>query len=394
MDLANAIDQFDITDANLRRLEKVWDEMLGLVPQGIAFVENGPDGQRYRELARAYDALARSLPAIDSFTVRHRPMDLNAIAQTRLDAHEIGEIEALVSVDEEVNAPGRDLEEYRHRLQGARRQLVRDRLLNLSTEIEMLLARLCIRVARDNHAIADPEWSTLVGAVNELERLSGGLALPKGRWADLRRHLAFGQGVDLHDIADFDWPTVRGDIEANLYSELEPIPLEVDDLTSLVESRPTGPVTTALHWERIDAEHFERLLFNLLSDADGYTNPQLLTRTTAPDRGRDISVERLTTDSLSGLHRQRVFIQARHWLQKSVGLTDVSGAVQQAALWEPPRVDVVVIATSGRFTSDAVAWAEGHNQKGDAPQIEMWPDTLLEMLLAQRPHLVAGFNLR
>jgi len=34
-----------------------------------------------------------------------------------------------------------------------------------------------------------------------------------------------GQGVDLHDIARVDWPSVRKEIEGNLYSELEPLPV-------------------------------------------------------------------------------------------------------------------------------------------------------------------------
>jgi hypothetical protein len=69
-------------------------------------------------------------------------------------------------------------------------------------------------------------------------------------------------------------------------------------------------------------------------------------------------------------------------------------AVSAVKLWEPPLVHVLIIATSGRFTSDAVAWIEKHNHTGDRPVIEMWPDSQLETLLAERPHLVAEFRLR
>ena len=34
-----------------------------------------------------------------------------------------------------------------------------------------------------------------------------------GRWGDLHRHLYFGQGHDWHDIHEFDWPSVRSDVE-------------------------------------------------------------------------------------------------------------------------------------------------------------------------------------
>jgi hypothetical protein len=52
------------------------------------------------------------------------------------------------------------------------------------------------------------------------------------------------------------------------------------------------------------------------------------------------------------------------------------------------------LATSGRITADAVAWIEKHDDTGKQPLIEMWPDTHLELLLAQRPHLIAGHGLR
>ena len=63
-------------------------------------------------------------------------------------------------------------------------------------------------------------------------------------------------------------------------------------------------------------------------------------------------------------------------------------------LWEPPRVDVHVIATSGRFTSDAVAVVEKHNQSDSALRVEMWAESHLERLLASRPGIIAEFGLR
>jgi hypothetical protein len=63
-------------------------------------------------------------------------------------------------------------------------------------------------------------------------------------------------------------------------------------------------------------------------------------------------------------------------------------------LWQPPRVDGLVIATTGRFTADAVALIEQHNQSDRALHITMWPDSHLERLLAARPHLIGQFRLR
>lgn len=62
--------------------------------------------------------------------------------------------------------------------------------------------------------------------------------------------------------------------------------------------------------------------------------------------------------------------------------------------WNNPPVDVLVVATSGRFTADAVSWVERHNSKGVRSRVEIWNDAKLEKLLADRPHLILSFGLR
>lgn len=257
-----------------------------------------------------------------------------------------------------------------------------------------MLGRIVGRVGPVQDGRDDQEWDELEDIFGQVERLAGDLVPGKGRWSEMRRHLLFGQSVDVHDIVGTDWPSVRAEIEANLYSELEPLPVAVDNLLTLVRTKPSGPVTTKLNWSAITGEEFERLLFNIVADASDYANPQWLMHTNAPDRGRDISVERVSRDTLSGTKNLRVIIQAKHWQSKSIRPIDVSEALTQMDLWELPRVHVLIVATSGRFTSDAVAWVEKHNDSGKQPLIEIWPDSHLELLLAQRPHLVAGFKLR
>ena len=58
------------------------------------------------------------------------------------------------------------------------------------------------------------------------------------------------------------------------------------------------------------------------------------------------------------------------------------------------KVDVLVIVTTGRFTSDAISLVEQHNQSDRALHIEVWPNSHLERLLATKPHLVGQFGLR
>ncbi|HMH58460.1 MAG TPA: hypothetical protein VK537_04700 [Galbitalea sp.] len=50
----------------------------------------------------------------------------------------------------------------------------------------------------------------------------------------------------------------------------------------------------------------------------------------------------------------------------------------------------LIVATSGRFSADAVDWAEKHNDRADLPLIELWPEGKLETLLAERPHVAAA----
>jgi hypothetical protein len=69
-------------------------------------------------------------------------------------------------------------------------------------------------------------------------------------------------------------------------------------------------------------------------------------------------------------------------------------AVEAMRHWEPPKVDVLIIATSGRFTSDAIDWIERRNAERLVPAIEMWPESHLESLIAQRPWLAAASGLR
>ncbi|MEY4704798.1 MAG: hypothetical protein RL042_1000 [Nitrospirota bacterium] len=170
--------------------------------------------------------------------------------------------------------------------------------------------------------------------------------------------------------------------------------MEVGDLGVLVSKKPRGPVATKLLWESLDEEEFERLVFALISSEQGYENPEWLMKTNAPDRGRDLSVYRVYADPLGGTIRLRVIIQCKHWLSKSVGVSEIALLREQMKIWEPPRVDVHVIATSGRFTSDAVAIIEKQNLSDSALRIEMWPESHLERLLASRPAIIAEFSLR
>ena len=149
-----------------------------------------------------------------------------------------------------------------------------------------------------------------------------------------------------------------------------------------------------LRWDALTDESFERLIFRLASEAEGYTDVDWLMKTNAPDHGRDVAATRVRHDTLSGYTHERIIIQCKHWLSRSIADNDVSKEVTSVDHWNNPPVDVLAIATSGKFTANAVSWVERHNAKGIRPRVEMWNDAKLETLLASKPQLILDFELR
>jgi hypothetical protein len=388
-----ALRHFEAAEANLIKAEKLLADIEAAIPKGIAFGEN-PD---YESNCRNFDALIAALPKIGGWKPEITLMELDEIAQNRLDAQEVGEIECIVSVERQIGEPLRLLREYRYRLNQKRRELIRDTLIELVDAIDANLRNLSKLLEGDepsNEVVTDEEFEQLKENVAQIATLLGSSVAKPARWSDLHRHMHFGMLGDLHDIIEHDWPSVKGGLRKSMYGEKEPVPVEVEDLGALVSAKPRGPVATRLKWESLTDEEFERLIFVLISSESGYENPEWLMKTNAPDRGRDLSVYRVYADPLGGTLRQRVIIQCKHWQSKSIAPANIAVLKEQMKLWEPPRVDIHVIATSGRFTSDAVAVVEKHNQSDSALRIEMWPESHLERLLASRPAIIAEFGLR
>lgn len=393
MDLERALAQFDRTESNLRKIEAILADASEFTPSGIAFPGASPEGLRHSVLRRQYTDLIRALPAINDFRITAEPPSLEEIAQPRMDAFQASIPGGTDDIDNAIVRPAYEASEYRHRLERARAALSRDAARALMAKIDALLSLLVARYEPGPEPVADDvDWQTLVASEATIRRLLPVPDAGKARWGELQRHIHWAQAKDVHDIANLDWPSVRLDIERRLYTATEPLPVEVEDLGALASSAPSGPVTTALQWGQLDADGFERLIFNVLSNTMGYQNAQWLTATTAPDKGRDLSVERTRTDPLSGATNERVIVQCKHWLSKSIGPQEAKGAVTLAETWDPP-FDAVIVATSGRFTTTAVEWIEKHNKRSRLT-VEMWPDSHLELLLASRGYLVEELGLR
>lgn len=166
------------------------------------------------------------------------------------------------------------------------------------------------------------------------------------------------------------------------------------DLGEVAARHPSGAVTTALDWADLTDDGFERLLHDLLRSFPEHQNVQWLTRTRAADRGRDLSLERVLRNATGSVRTERLIVQAKHWLTHSVGPDEIAATVARVRLWEPPLIRALIVATSGRFTTDAIEWAERHDESDTAVLIELWPESRLETLLAQQPYIAAAHGLR
>ena len=390
--LNTALRFFEAAEANLVKLDRLWEELESLIPSGVGFL----DDSEYENICRDFETIFDALPKIDGWKPNICLMDLDTIAQMRWDAMEIGEIECKVATENHIYEPAKLLREYRYKFNRKRRELVRDTLQSVIDSIDEDMRILSVEMESNseiNEAITNPRFDDLKAHVAEIDTLIGSEPRPNG-WSALNRHIHFGLVSDLQDILNHDWPSVKSGIIKSLYGEKDPIPVEVEDLGCLVSSKPSGTVATKLNWKKLSPEDFERIIFALISFEKGYENPEWITKTNAPDRGRDLSVLRIHNDSLGGTFRYRTIIQCKHWLSKSVSVSDFSKLKEQMKLWEPPKVDIHVIATTGRFSSDAVAAIERHNQSDSGLRIEMWADSHLERLLSSRPSLIAEFGLR
>jgi hypothetical protein len=167
-----ALRQFEAAEANVEKLERIWAEMSALIPSGITF----GDDPKYDHLLRSYIDVLAAVPKIDGWKPGSLPPDLNGLAQNRFDAREIDEMDAIVSVEESTTAPGREIAEYRHRLNKKRRPLIRAALQEIMASVDE-----CLKVLQAKHegefdlpTTIDPsEWEPLKEKIQQIEMLLG-----------------------------------------------------------------------------------------------------------------------------------------------------------------------------------------------------------------------------
>ena len=386
MDLSAALTQFDRTMANLDLLDQLWEEYEAHLPSGLVFEFDSPETEQIR---RRFRDIANALPAIDKCRVDTELPSLSEMSQMEFDTREIGFPEAYVDLVEFKQQPKIQLDEYRHQVIRKRRQLVRQRIREVVSDVDELL-RLTRETEQGREFDSGAEgWIKLESMIAEADRLRGTESLRSARLVDLHRHIRFAEPHDLQDIVELDWPSVRAAM-LNLVFEDEPMQIEVDDLGDLVRSEPKGPVMSQLEWDHLDSERFERLVFDILHSAESYENIEWLMRTNAPDGGRDISAERVVVDELSGTERYQVLFQCKHWQTRSIGITEISSLLQEVSLWTRPFTEVVIV-TSGRFTQPAVEWREKREMQREIPTVKFWANSHLEYLVSSRPSIRGAY---
>ena len=385
--LETALRKFESVEALLVKSEKLLVEIEAAGDRRKLYVGAQME---YDGKVREYRALIESLPPIDGWKLE--TSKLSAFEVTCSSILDQGEAPT-------TSAANRLLREFRDRFDAKRRELIRGSLIELIESVDSKVGKFSpivesIEKTNRSKKVDDPDFEVLRTDIAQIDTLIGSSVTRPPRWSDLRRHLSFGEYGDLVDIVYWDWPEAKeGICEA---FEIKPSSLGMDaiDLGSLVRERPSGTVSTKLHWDRLTPEEFERLVYSLFIDEATYENPKLDTRTNASDRGRDVSAHWAYTDPLMGTMRKRLIVQCKHWLAKSIGVAEMSALLEQMKLWEPPRVDILIVATSGRFSGDAVAYVEKHNQRDSSLAIEIWPESYLEVILSRKPHLIAEFSLR
>lgn len=399
MDLDHVLRTLAGTESNLKRCEALIQEIEGMIPPSGTvrfFCDGDPDLEKFIDLRDKLYEYMDALPQIDGFRPEKCVCDLNSLAEMRLD---LGPI--VIDPFEEIEAgsypyrQGVELKAYRKRFNAKRHELLFGRQLEQLEAVDDIVHQMnkSLDASPDDKDAGIEEAEKIQAAVDTLAILLGSEDKPP-RWHDLQRHLYFNCRGDREDICKIDWPVVRDSIKERIVSLRDkPVALPVADLSGLSAASTSGPLSISMKWESVSSDQFEDLLYDLLSEAEDYQNVQLLMPTNAPDRGRDVSAERIIRDSLGLTTTQRVIVQCKHWMSKSVSLKDLSDLDAQIGLWEPPRVHSIIVATTGRFTADAVRWVEQRNDQGGHRSIQLWSEKHLEKLLAVQMPLAVKYGL-
>jgi hypothetical protein len=140
-------------------------------------------------------------------------------------------------------------------------------------------------------------------------------------------------------------------------------------------------------WTKLTEAAFEELVFALISSDPAFGDTEWVYPYANTIR-RDISTVRAATNSEGRCACLRTLVQCRHPVSGQISFEELMLVKEQVALWNDPPFDVIVLATSGRFTDEAQRWAVVHNAASRKPRFELFSrDKLEQMLTLQTFHL-------
>ncbi len=220
-----ALSTMDIVEGNLVKLERVWAEIDQMLP-APGSGPSGVDGEdAYRAKHRILSDLVAVMPNIDGFELTDEMLNAEAVVPMMIDFHEIGEPEALASIDQILRAQGHSLEQYRYRFTKKRRELLRRAIEWLADEIGDAEAIL-------EDEADDAQVARIVGRVRDLAMVFDRLGRQPIGWEGvlvlLREEL---DGLP-SGFAE-RWSGVRDQLDSLTRDEAEAVPTGVADLSEL-----------------------------------------------------------------------------------------------------------------------------------------------------------------
>ena len=137
MDLNTTLKQFEAVEANLAKLDRLWAQIQELLPGQGSVVLNDPD--KYLMLQRSFSQIEKGMPAIDGVKLRNLLLHPDEIVSGKIDCLELDEFGSTLAFDRALFGQGEELSDYRFRMEAKRRELARQGVEQLYTDVESTL---------------------------------------------------------------------------------------------------------------------------------------------------------------------------------------------------------------------------------------------------------------
>ena len=91
LQLNDALKEFEATEANLDKLDKLWKQMAELLPSATSGVSGPSDEDVYKDIERKFENIRKIMPKIDGFELANKIQPCDSILPTMLEYVDLGE---------------------------------------------------------------------------------------------------------------------------------------------------------------------------------------------------------------------------------------------------------------------------------------------------------------